>query len=77
MIQEIKVVLGFTGLDFTTAMDSKTSGTLHFVIKDHPTNIDRHATLLGKLSKSDLILSIDSNGKFSVSVKDQNEIIIP
>lgn len=30
--QEVRLVLGFTGLDFSTAMDSASSGSLHFIV---------------------------------------------
>ena len=66
--EEYSAVIGFTGLDFTTAGDSATSGTLHFVVKDHPTNVDKHALLLGRLAKKQLVLSY-KNGEFSISIR--------
>ena len=65
-----KAAIGFTGLEFTTGMDTATSGKLPFVIKDHPANADKHALLLGQLCKSVLVLSLE-NGKFSVTVREK------
>jgi hypothetical protein len=71
METKMRVVLGFTGLDFQTSMDACTKGSLSFIIKDHPTNADKHAELLGRLLKSQLVLIID-NGTFSIFPKEPN-----
>ena len=71
MADEMRLVLGFTGLELTTGFDTATIGSLRYKVKDHPTNADRHAVLLGQLLKSTLILSLD-NGKFTVTVKESN-----
>ena len=70
MAEQAKAVIGFTGLEFTTGMDTATNGKLLFVVKDHPANADKHALLLGSLVKSALILSLE-NGKFSVTVREK------
>lgn len=69
--KDYRMVIGFTALDFSTGLEDATRGKLAFVIKDHPSNADRHALLLGKLIKSALILSYE-NGKFSVTIKEPN-----
>lgn len=69
MAENIKVSLGFKALDFSTAFDAATTGSLQFVIKDHPTNADKHAQLLGLLAKSTLQLSVENN-IFTVSIKE-------
>jgi hypothetical protein len=68
-MDKTEVRIGFTGLDLTTGLDKATAGSIHFVVKDHPRNADKHILALGKLIKSQLILSID-NGKFTVSTKE-------
>lgn len=65
---EFSIVIGFSGLDFTTAIDSATKGALHFVVKDYPRNCDKHALLLGFLTKRELVLSY-KNGEFSISIR--------
>jgi hypothetical protein len=66
------MVLGFTGLDFTTGVDSVTAGSLHFKIKDRPTNVDKHMALLAKLIKSDVVLSLE-NDKLVITVKENKD----
>lgn len=70
---EVLAVLGFTALEFNSGMDAPTSGNLTFVIKDHPTNVDRHMFLLAKLIKSTLVLSVE-NDVFSISIREPNLI---
>lgn len=62
--------MGFTGLEFSTGIDTATNGKLAFVIKDHPMNGDKHAILLGALIKNQIVLSLD-NGKLTVAIREK------
>lgn len=72
MADSQKLVLGFTGLEFTTGMDVATSGKLAFRVKDHPMNADVHAVLLGALIKRQLVITLE-DGKLEVSVRESNK----
>lgn len=65
---EQRIVLGFTGLDFSTAFDAVTTGKLGFTVKDLPQNSDRHALLLGMLTKKQLVISLDDSGNLAVAI---------
>ena len=68
---ETTIIMGFKGLEFSTGIDQATNGKLAFVIKDLPTNADKHALMLGAILNEQLVFTLD-NGSLSVAIRERN-----
>jgi len=67
-----KIVIGLQSIDTKSGMDFATTADIQIVVKDHPTNVDRHLHLLGLLATATLVLS-DDDGKFTVTVQEKEK----
>ncbi len=67
-----KIVVGFTKVDTSSGLNEATTAAVELIVKDHPTNVDRHLRLIGLLANSALVLS-DDDGKFTVTVQEKEK----